>query len=114
MKRFTSFLFVLIFSACTLESNEKHFILAEKFWEKGDYAAAVSEFEKVIKRDKAGRLGAQALFRAAMTQTLFLSEHSQAVEKLRIYVESVGDTPNSWQAQKQIGEIYYSQVKDYQ
>ena len=88
-----------------MNSAKKHYILAEKLWANGKYQAAVNEFDKVIKKDPKGKLGLQALFRSAMTQTVFLSRHMEAMEKFKTYSDLSGDTEVSWSAQRQIGEI---------
>ena len=96
-----------------MNSTKNHYILAEKLWTDGNYAASVAEFEKVTAKDPHGKLGLQALFRGAMTETLYLNHHSQAVKKLKSYAELTGDTPLAWDALKQIGEIYFSKTEQY-
>jgi TolA-binding protein len=102
-----------LLGGCSVDSAKGRYILAEKLWTDGKYAASVTEFEKVVTKDPAGRLGLQALFRAAMTQTLYLSQHGEAVRKFRSFVEAAGDTVPAWEAQKQIGEILYSKTEQY-
>jgi TolA-binding protein len=99
--------------ACTVDSAKRHYVLAEKLWTDGKYAAAVTEFEKVVAKDPHGKLGAQALLRGATTQALFLSQYAEAVRKLRLYVESSPDPNTSWDAQKEIGELLYSKLEHY-
>jgi TolA-binding protein len=101
-------------SACSVDSTKSRYVLAEKLWADGKYAAAVSEFEKVTARDPKGKLGLQALFRAAMTQSLYLNQQGNAVKKFRTYIDAVGDTPASWEAQKQIGEILFTKTEQYE
>ncbi len=104
---------LLIFSACTVDSAKRHYVLAEKLWTDGKYQAAVAEFEKVVAKDPHGKLGAQALLRGATTQALFLSQYSQAVKKLRLYIEASPDPSAAWDAQKEIGELLYSKLEYY-
>jgi TolA-binding protein len=104
---------LLLFSACTVDSAKRHYVLAEKLWTDGKYAAAVTEFERVVAKDPHGKLGAQALLRGATTQALFLSQYSQAVKKLRLYIEASPDPGASWDAQKEIGELLYSKLEYY-
>lgn len=100
------------FLSCSLDSAKKNYILAEKLWADEKYNEAVVEFEKVIKRDPRGALGAQALYRAAVTQTLFLGEHVEAIEKFQQYIETVGASQGvEWQAQLEIGEILFSKLR---
>ena len=101
-------------AGCTSNSTKKRYILAEKLWTDGKYSAAVSEFDKVTAKDPKSKIGQQALFRAAATQTLFLSQYEEAVKKFKIYADSPGvDLQLAWDAQKQIGEILFSKTEQY-
>ncbi|MGK5083613.1 tetratricopeptide repeat protein [Bdellovibrionota bacterium FG-1] len=105
---------VISVAGCTSNSTKKRYILAEKLWTDGKYSSAVSEFDKVTAKDPKSKLGLQALFRAAATQTLFLSQYEDAVKKFKIYAESPGVDPQlAWDAQKQIGEILFSKTEQY-
>jgi TolA-binding protein len=104
---------VLVLYSCSADSAKSRYILAEKLWTDGSYAAAVREFERVVARDPHGRLGIQALFRAAMTQTLYLAQHDDAIRKFRSYVELVGEPALAWESEKQIGEILYTKTEQY-
>lgn len=108
-----SILFFLIFSACTIDRPEKHYILAERLWADEKYSEAVREFDKVTQKDPRGRLGLQALFRSAMTDTLFLSEHLRAIQKLKLYIDQSRSEEMIWEANKQIGEIFYTSLQHY-
>ena len=98
---------------CSLDNAKKHYILAEKLWADGKYEPAVAEFEETVKRDPKGKLGLQALFRAAMTQTLFLSQHRDALKKLRSFANLSTDTEAVWMAEKEIGNIYFEKLREY-
>lgn len=100
-------------SGCSGDFSKRHYILAEKLWADGKYEASVAEFEKVNRRDPDGDLGLQALFRAAMTQTLFLGQHEPAIEKFRSYIDKARDKALALRAYEQIGEIYYSKLSKY-
>lgn len=100
-------------TGCTANSTKKTYVLAEKLWTDGKYAAAVTEFEKVTAREPAGKLGLQALYRAASTQAYFLSQYSEAVRKFRVYVQLVQDPGQSWEARREIGEILYSRLEAF-
>ncbi len=104
---------VATLSACSSNSAQSRYILAEKLWMDGKYAAAVGEFEKVVQKDPKSKLGLQALFRAGMTEGLYLNRHADAIAKFRRYVELDGASPTGWDAQKQIGEILYSKLELY-
>lgn len=96
-----------------MESAKKNYVLAEKLWADGKYAAAVSEFEKVTMKDPMGKLGTMAQYRAATTQAYFLSQYGEALRKLKRFTEVTQDPVAKWDAQKQIGEILYSRVEQY-
>lgn len=107
-------LFCLVLAGCGWGSAKSRYILAENLWNEGKYAASVAEFERVAARDNRGKLGLQALFRAAMTQTLFLNRHDDAVRKFKNYIDFSSDQNSTWEAQKQIGEIYFLRTEQYE
>lgn len=100
-------------AGCSVDSAKNHYLLAEKLWTDRKYGAAVSEFERVTAKDPNGKLGKQALFRAATTQSLFLSQYGDAVRKFREYVQINPDDPSAWQAQLHVGDILYSKLEQY-
>ncbi len=100
-------------SACGLNSAKKQYVLAETLWTEGNYAASVNEFEKVYARDPRGKLGLQALFRAATTQAFFLNQHEEAIKKYRQYAEVSTDQETAWEAQLQIGEVLFMKLEQY-
>lgn len=101
-------------ASCSVDSARSQYLLAEKLWSDKKYAAAVNEFEKVASRDPRGKLGLQALYRAAMTQNLYLNNPSDALKKLRTYVQLSGDEKSRWEAQKQIGDILYERLERHE
>lgn len=113
---FLTFALALL-SACSVDSAKSRFILAERLWKDGKYAAAVQEFERVVSKDPRGKLGRQARFRAAMTESIYLGEYSDAIAKFKAFSEgadpSVEGQQESWQAKLQIGEIYFSRLERY-
>lgn len=102
-----------LLSGCTLNSSKRQYVLAETLWNDANYAASVTEFEKVHSRDPRGKLGLQALFRAATTQAFFLNQYEDAIRKFRTYAEVSDDKETAWEAQLQIGEILFSKVEAY-
>jgi TolA-binding protein len=106
-------LMIFALAACTVQGAKRSYILAERFWSDGNYADSVREFEKVVKADPRSSLGMQALFRSAMTQTLFLAQHAEALEKLKTYLQLTEDPEMSWNARKEVGEILYSKQHKY-
>jgi TolA-binding protein len=105
---------VLLTVACGIDSAKSHFILAEKLWMDKKYSASVLEFEKVTSKDPRGELGLQAIYRAALTQTLFLGQYTEAIKKFRRYVQESKDPRTVWEAQLQIGEILFSKTEQYE
>lgn len=87
--------------------------MAEKLWTDGNYAAAVNEFEKVHTQDPKGKLGLQALYRAATTEALFLNQYNDAVNKLRTYAELTEDKETAWDAQRQVGDLLFNKLESY-
>jgi TolA-binding protein len=100
-------------TGCSVDNARNHYVLAEKLWNDRNYVAAVSEFEKVTSKDPKGPLGLQAMYRAAMTQELFLEQHHPAVQKLRRFVQNSTDSKLVWNAQLQIGEILFNKTEQY-
>jgi TolA-binding protein len=104
---------LLAATGCSVNATKKSYVLAEKLWTDGKYAAAVAEFEKVTARDSSGKLGLQALYRAASTEALFLGRYSDALRKYRRFAEMAGEHPTSWEAQKQVGEILFVKLEHF-
>jgi TolA-binding protein len=100
--------------ACTSNSPQNQYILAEKLWSDGKYESAVMEFERVSRRDPNGELGLQALYRAAVTEAYFLSQYGEAIRKFRTYAEKRAGHPSAWEAEKQVGELLYSKLEQYE
>src|SRR4051794_36759945 len=100
-----------LFAGCSLDSAKHHYLLAEKLWTDKNYAAAKVEFEKVIVKDRKGKLGVQALYRAAMTEALFLEQYEEATKKLRLFIQRSSDPQLVWEAKLQIGEILFSKLE---
>jgi TolA-binding protein len=116
-RRFTKLFVLGLFfaaTACSVDSAKRHYVLAEKLWTDGKYTAAVSEFEKVEARDPQGKLGTQALLRAATTEALFLSQYSDAIDKLKRFVDLSTDQGAVWEARKEIGELLFSKTEHYE
>ncbi|MGK5088778.1 tetratricopeptide repeat protein [Bdellovibrionota bacterium FG-2] len=112
---FYGLFFLLLVMGCSANGAKSHYILAEKLWNDGKYAPAVSEFERASAQDARGKTGQQALFRGAFTQVFFLSQYSEALRKLQLFVGNPInlDNPNYWEAQKLIGEILFAKLEQY-
>jgi len=101
-------------ASCTVNSAKSRFILAEKLFKDGKYAASVQEFERVAAADPKGKLGVQALYRAASTQMNYLNQYPQAVRNFREFIEANGEAdPASWEVKKQLGEILFAKLEQY-
>lgn len=109
-----SFALILTLSACTADNAKSRYLLAEKLYADGKYLAAISEFEKVVTKDSRGKLGQQALFRAATTQALYLNQYAEAVRKFRQFAEMSSETDAVWEANRQIGELLFLKMEQYE
>lgn len=98
---------------CTSGSIKGRYALAEKLWNEGEFSASVNEFEKVILQDPKSELGIKALFKMAITQTLYLSRHEEALKNLKSFLEISQDSELNAQANEQIGDILFSRLELY-
>jgi tetratricopeptide (TPR) repeat protein len=98
---------------CSSYTAKGRFLSAEKHWNAGEYAAAVSEFEKVTQKDPQGILGIQALFRAASTQADFLGQFESAIKKFERVSENTIDLELARESQIQIAELLFNRIQDY-
>jgi tetratricopeptide (TPR) repeat protein len=101
------------FWSCTGGSARNQYLLAERLWTEGQYSAAVNEFEKVIERDTYGELGQQALFRAAMTEYLFLSRYSEAIAKFELFLVRTNDVQLAFFAKREMAEILFTHLSAF-
>lgn len=108
------FLCWMVLTGCTSQNPRDRFLLAEKLWQEKNYEAAVAEYEKVTQKDPSSELGIKASFRAAMTQTLFLNEHLNALRKLNRIIEANRESPFAHEAYRQIGEILFVKLEQYE
>lgn len=99
---------------CTGQSAKSRFLLAEKLWHEGNYAASVQEYERVIQKEGESDLALQATYRAAMTETLFLKEHVSAIGKFNRIVDLRRNSGLALEASRQIGEILYSRLEQHE
>lgn len=100
-------------SGCSLNSAKKRYILAEKLWSNGEYQSAVSEFEKVVRREPHSALGRKALFRMAVTRAIFVGDHEKAIENFELFAQRSPDSESIWIAKKEIGNILFSKLHRY-
>lgn len=100
-------------SSCSADNAKSRYLLAERLWAEGKYAASVLEFEKVVTKDPNGDLGLKALFRAGMTQAIYLNQHQEAVRKFQAFIENSQDPEAIWEAQKQVGDILFTKLEQH-
>ena len=84
---FFCFWFALLNQGCAQESVERSYRLGERLWLSKEYDAAVSRFREAYRKDRNSYFGRLAYFRAARTQSIFLSEHEPAAGKLKILID---------------------------
>jgi len=99
--------------SCSANNTKRAYLLAEQLWTDGYYEASVSEFENVIALDPNGKYGIQALYRAAMTQTVFLGQDNSAIEKLRVFVSKSRSESHTKESLLQIGNILFERLNLY-
>lgn len=98
---------------CQSDKKITRFLLAEKFWNKGEYSAAVTEFDKVVRLDPQGKTGKDALYRAATTEVYFLSRFTSAVERFERLTAMAANPTEAWEFQKWIATVYFDFMHDY-
>ena len=112
--RTATFLFLGLAGGCTVQSSvSSHYLTAEKLWTEKNYAAAVAEFDRVVKEAPDSAVGLQALWRASMTRELFLGEPEIALNGFGLFLERAANSDLAPQAQLEIGEIYFSRLNQY-
>jgi tetratricopeptide (TPR) repeat protein len=106
---------VLLTSACTIQSSiSNRYLTAEKLWSEKNYQAAVTEFDKIVKENPNSAIALQSLWRASTTRTLFLNEQEGALQGFETFLEKASSSELAPQAQKEIGEIYFVKLAQYQ
>ncbi len=114
MWRLCSFLLLATLSACTIQSSlSNRYLSAEKLWTEKNYAAAVLEFDRIVKESPNTSLGLQSLWRASMTRTLFLNQQEDALKGLLSFIERASSSELVPQVQREIGDIYFSKLNQY-
>lgn len=109
-----SLIFLLISPlACTLESPKRHFVRAEWLWSEGNYAAAIIEYDRTIKKSPKSPLGLQALYRSAGLLAVFLNRYEDAIERYQSFIDRSEDAELVWNAKKEMGEILFTHLGRY-
>ena len=107
--------FVLVsFIGCTSDTAKKHYLAGEKFWAEKRYQDAADEFEVTHRKNPTGKLALKSLYRAAMTQALFLSDYPRALENFRTFIDAASpSSPTVWTAKKQVADILFDKQRKY-
>lgn len=101
--------------ACTVQSSlSNRYLTAEKLWTEKNYAAAVTEFDRIVKESPNSTIGLQALWRASTTRTHFLNQQEAALRGFELFLERAGSSELAPEAQKEAGEIYFNKLKQHQ
>jgi TolA-binding protein len=101
-------------TSCAPDSAGNSFLLAERYWTRAEYDKAVLEFLKAARKDAKGKLGEEALLRAAKTQSLFLKQHKEAVSTLQELLKRTRDAEMLWETQLELGDLYYSRLENWE
>ncbi|MBS1959301.1 MAG: tetratricopeptide repeat protein [Bdellovibrionales bacterium] len=100
--------------SCTVQSSiSNRYLTAEKLWTEKNYAAAVTEFDRIVKENPNSTIGLQALWRASMTRTLFLNQQEVALQGFETFLERASSSELAPEAQKEIGDIYFNKLNQY-
>lgn len=75
--------------------------------------AAIEEYQKVVENDPKNPLAQQALFRIGLTQCLYTGAYEEAAKSFRKFTFVSQDTNLVYQAEKNIGEIYFTKIEDH-
>ncbi|MBI3543730.1 MAG: tetratricopeptide repeat protein [Deltaproteobacteria bacterium] len=104
---------VLLAAGCNSPASKNHYILAERLFSDHKYAAAVDEFKKLVDSDPRSSLAHKALFRIGTLQYLYLDSYQDSIKSFRQFIALSQDQDLVFQAEKSIGEIYFSKLEDY-
>jgi tetratricopeptide (TPR) repeat protein len=103
-----------VWTGCTAQSSiSNHYLTAEKLWSEKNYPAAVAEFDRVVKESPDSAIGLQALWRASMTQALFLDEPQKALKGFELFIQRAANSELAPQALLEMGEILFSRLNQY-
>jgi tetratricopeptide (TPR) repeat protein len=103
-----------VWIGCTAQSSiSNHYLTAEKLWSEKNYRAAVAEFDRVVKESPESAIGLQALWRASMTQALFLNEPQKALKGFELFIQRAANSELAPQALLEMGEILFSRLNQY-
>ena len=103
----------LAFCGCNAPTGKSHYVLAERFFADHKYEAAVQEFHIIVQNDPKSALAQQALFRIATVQYLYLNAYFDALRSFKQFAVNSQNQDFVYQAEKSIGDIYFSKLEEY-
>ncbi len=113
MKEIATVALLTCLFACTSDSAQSRFVLAERLWGEGNYLAATNEFDRIHSNDPTGVMGQRALYRSALTHLLYLEKPTEALEKFSLFLKYNSDPARSWEARKWMGEILFVRLERF-
>ena len=106
-------LFFIFLISCSISDQKKKYLTAEKLWTEGKYKSAINKFLEIHKQNPETELGVKSLFRAAMTESVFLSNHLEAIKKFKLFIKYSKNEIDKQIAQREIGDIFLNKLKHY-
>lgn len=104
---------MVLAGGCNAPAGKNHYILAERLFNDHKYSASVDEFKKIIEADPRSHLAQQALFRIGVIQYLYLDQFQDAIKSFRQFNVVSQNKDLIYQAERSIGEIYFTKLEDY-
>jgi len=111
------FFFFILLNSCSENAVKRQFIQAEKLWSQGYYQASVKELESLLRREGQNEndpIVTQALYRAGITQTLYLHQHEEALQKFEEFLKRNITDDQKKMVLLEMGEILFSRLKSYE
>jgi tetratricopeptide (TPR) repeat protein len=105
---------VLVFSGCLFSSQKREFDRGVKAMSHGDFDQGFQLLERVIQRDHNSKLAIEAARRGARTAYLEAKDYKRALDFNRQIVLLSSESEERVNAQKQIAEIEFSDLANYE
>ena len=103
---------VAIGPGCRKDESRQHFDQARTYFQKGLYAAADREYQKLAVRYPEGPLADRALFEAALIERLYLQDFIKSIKTLHRLHSTYPRSEYAPQALIEIAEIYQEKFSD--
>lgn len=118
MRLFLVLVFFINFVSCSENAVKRHYLQAEKLWSEEHYQASIKEYEIILRSESQGEeedpLVTQALYRAGMTQTLYLSQHEEALQKFEAFLKRNITKEQRKNVLLEMGEVLFTRIKNYE